>query len=92
MAYIKEHFGEKNIEKLRCEHIQSFLLSKVSDGLSLSSVRQYCSALEKLETVLNMYSERFGRGRVYDFSPGIKQARVAAKEAGLSLFDGSRAY
>ncbi len=90
LTHTKEFYGTKDIERLNGEHVASFLSSKIDDGVARATFAQYVAALEKLETSLNMYSDKFNRGRTYDFSPAL--AKASAEACDLEKFDGSRAY
>jgi len=91
LSYARENFQIRDIEKLTPAVIQSFLQSKIDQNISHATFLQYAAALEKLETALNMYSEKFDRHNKYDFSEAIQSARTVAHEK-LTRFSGSRAY
>jgi len=92
LVYAREKFRIRSIEKLTPEAIQSFLESKVTENVSHATFMQYAAALEKLETALNMYAEKFhGKSNKYDFSSAISSARQEAHTT-LARFTGSRAY
>ena len=58
--YAKETFGVKDIKNLQKEHIQSFLQSKISEGVSKSTFNLNKSALEKFETALEKkFSQKY---------------------------------
>lgn len=54
----KENYGVKDIEKLTTEAVQGFLQDKIQAGLSVSTIKQYVSALNKLEKAINMHCEK----------------------------------
>ncbi len=91
LQHAKEKFHVKDIEKLTSEHIASYLKTKVDQGVAHATFMQYAAAAEKLETALNMYSERFTRGKTYDFSSAIKPLRQSASKT-LQHFSGHREY
>jgi len=91
LQHTKEKFGIKDIEKLTGEHVAAYLQSKISENISHATFMQYASAAEKLETALNMYSEKFTRGKTYEFSNAIKPIRQLAHKT-LQHFSGHREY
>ncbi len=89
MSYTREQFGVKDIEKLQSEHIQSFLESKIADGIKYSTFQNYAAALEKLEVALNKYAESHNTGREYYFD--LSSVRQQASEV-LERSQATRAY
>ena len=89
MNYTREQFGFKDIEKLSSEHIQSFLESKIADGIKYSTFQNYAAALEKLEVALNQYAQSHNTGNQYLFD--IKDVRQQASEV-LERSQVTRAY
>ncbi len=90
MEYAKSNFAIRDIEKLTGEAVSSYLQSKIDQNVKHATFMLYASALEKLETALNMYSQKFDRGNVYNFTEVTKEVRQNAR--GLEKFTGSRAY
>ncbi len=89
-AHAKDNFGLRDIEDITAEHVCSFLKEKVESGVSRATFAQYAAGLEKMETALNLFSKRYGRGREYGFSVAIERVRPSA--TALRKFSGSRAY
>jgi len=89
LEYAKAEYGVKDIEKLTGREVAGYIDSKVSDGVSHSTLAQYSAALEKLETALNRYAEQNGTGREYSFHESIQNVKSGAN---LERFSGSRAY
>ncbi len=89
MGYTREQFGVKDIEKLQSEHIQSFLESKIAEGVRYSTFQKYAAALEKLEVALNQYAQSHNTGNQYSFD--IKDVRQQASEV-LERSQVTRAY
>jgi len=87
---VRAQFGEKDMEKLTSEHIQSFLQSKIEAGVAHATYQQYAAAAQKLESALNGFAAHKGTGRTYDFQAAISAAGLSAK--GLQRFEGARAY
>ena len=90
LEHARQHYGVKDIEKLRSEHVSSFLRAKIQDGLSKSSLKQYCAAIEKLEVALNRYASEKHTGQQYDFSRPLSEARAEIRN--LPSPDHHRAY
>ncbi len=67
MSYLKENHGVKDIEKIHNDHVNSFLRYKIDSGCSRATMQLYCSAIEKLELALNLYSKQNSRGIIYHF-------------------------
>lgn len=90
LRFAKEVCRETDIEKLTGDHVGKFLHAVAWREVALSTYKQYVSALYKLEQALNLYSQKFSRGNIYDFKSEIE----GAKECGKTLygFSGSRAY
>lgn len=91
LDYAKAETGCKQILQLTKEHIQSYLQSKIDQQVSLATFRQYSAALGKLETVLNLVSEKYELGQQYEFRNTIREISADATEE-LQKFEGSRAY
>lgn len=89
--FSKEEYGVKDLEKLKADHVHSFLNYKTELGVSYSHWSGYAAALGKLENALNQYSEKYGRGNSYDFRAAIKELRPEAR-AELPRFTGTRNY
>jgi len=89
LSYTKEEFGIKDIEKLTSEHIQSYLETKIADGVKYSTFQKYASAIEKLEVALNRYAETHNTGRTYSFD--LSSVRKQAREV-LERTQTTRAY
>ena len=89
MNYVKQEFHVKDIEKLSSEHIQSFLESKIAEGVRYSTFQKYAAALEKLEVALNQYAQSHSTGNQYSFD--IKDVRQQASEV-LERSQVTRAY
>jgi integrase len=89
--YIKSEFKIKDFEIINGNHIQSFLESKIVDGIAHSTFMQYAAACEKLESALNGYAGYKDSGKNYNFSEYISNTRSDAHNI-LERFDGSRAY
>ena len=89
MNYTKEQFNTKDIEKLESKHIQSYLESKIADGVKYSTFQKYAAALEKLEVALNKYAESHNTGREYHFD--LSSVREQAREV-LERTQETRAY
>lgn len=88
--FAKTEYNIKDVEKLTSEAVQSYLESRVEQGVAHSTYQKEAAALAKLEQTLNRYSEAHDRGNSYDFRGAISEAKTEAHT--LSKFDGSRAY
>jgi integrase len=85
----KENFNIKDIEKLTSEHIQSYLESKIADGVKYSTFQKYVAAIEKLEVALNTYAQQKNTSNTYSFD--IKDIKAQAQEV-LERSHVTRAY
>ena len=90
LDHAKADFGIKDVEKLTPEAVQSYLESRVEQGVAHSTYQVDAAAVGKLEVALNRYSDAHDRGNTYDFRSAISEAKTEAHT--LSKFDGSRAY
>ncbi len=90
-AYARENYGIRDLEKIEVSHIKGFLQSKLDAGCANATLRQYCSAHEKLEQALNHYNQEKGTGRTYDFSKELREIRRIANQS-APRFEGTRAY
>ncbi len=91
LQYSRENFGIRDAEKLTPESVSAYLQSKIDAGVKHATFMQYAAAAEKLETALNMYSQKYTRGKEYHFSNAIKPVRSIAHEK-LERFTDNRAY
>ncbi len=89
MSYAKKEFNVQDIEKISSEHIQSYLESKIADGIKYSTFQKYAAALEKLEVALNKYAQDRQTNNKYNFD--IKAVRKQASEV-LEKTQVTRAY
>ncbi len=78
--YAKENFGLRDLTKIEAQHVQSYLESKVQDGIKYSTLQSYASALEKLETALNKYAKNHNLNKTYSFSEAIQSVRDSASK------------
>ena len=91
LDYAKDVFGQKNLERMDGLIVRSFLETKVVQNVSHATFMQYAAALEKMEVALNMFSEKYKRDNIYNFSEQINEVRETAHRM-LEKFDWSRAY
>lgn len=89
--YVRSVCGEKNMEKITGEHVQSYLESRTIAGVAHATFLKEAAACEKLEVALNGFAEKQQTGNNYAFSDYVSQARVNAHEM-LQRFNGCRAY
>ncbi len=89
--FAREEFGVRNMEELTGEHIRAYLESKIEADVAYSTFQGNAAALDKLETALNMYSDKYDRGNEYDFKSAVSDTRATAS-AELARFEGNRAY
>jgi integrase len=89
--FAKSELRLKDMEKTGSEHVGAFLFQKIEDGIARSTYQKISAAMEKFEMALNRYSQKFGKGNLYDFD---KTIRAASKEAQAELEKGGtpRAY
>ncbi|ADH86847.1 site-specific integrase [Desulfurivibrio alkaliphilus] len=90
LSHSKEHHGVKDITKLTGEHVQSFLSSRIADGVSRQTYGQAAAALGKLESALNSYATSKGLERSYDFRTEIRTLRHEARD--LRTMEAGRAF
>jgi len=70
--------GIKDIEKATSRQVDKFLMAKIEQGVTHKTYEGFCSALRKFEYALNLYAEKEGTGKPYDFEAGIERTREAA--------------
>lgn len=88
--HAKAEYGLKDITRIEPHMVQSFLLDKIDNQAARATLNTYSSAVHKLESALNKYSELKGLDRQYSF--GLKEvAKYAAQALGDKNTD-SRAY
>ncbi|GFO68592.1 hypothetical protein GMLC_21710 [Geomonas limicola] len=87
--HAKAETGLKDMTKLEASHVQSYLESKIEQGVSYATFQQYASAATKLEVALNRFAEQHGLERSYNWE--LRDVRAEAQQE-LSRFEGSRAY
>lgn len=91
MTWAKEELGLKDIEKTTGAEISAYLEHRIEEGVAHATFARDCAALGKLETALNMYSEKFDRGNEYSFRGEIREAAKEGHNA-LEKADPHRAY
>lgn len=89
-THVRSEFGQKDMEKLTGEHMQSFLQSKIEAGVAHATYQRYSAACQKLESALNKFADQKGTGQTYDFQSAISSANKIGGT--LQRFEGSRAY
>lgn len=89
--FAKAEFKLKDIEKTSAEHVQSYLESRISDGVALATIAKEAAALGKLENALNLYSAKYEKGNQYNFRDGIREIIKQARQE-LPKADPHRAY
>ncbi len=89
--FAKAEFRLKDIEKTSAEHVQSYLESRISDGVALATIAKEAAALGKLENALNLYSAKYEKGNQYNFRDGIREIIKQARQE-LPKADPHRAY
>lgn len=90
LKHARDYHGIRDIEKLKGEHVASFLLSKVEAGVSYATYQQYAAATQKLGVALQCYTKDAAPGR-FDFSSAVAEISILAKSS-LERFSGVRAY
>lgn len=90
LEYAKTEYGVNNLEKLTGQHVNSYLESKVDQGVARATFDQYAAALSKLEVALNRYAEQKETGNQYQFDMKTVRALGAQELGGRS--EQSRAY
>ncbi len=66
-TWAKENAGLKDLTKTTAEQVKSYLSSRIADQVAHKTFQSEKSALNKLETALNKYSQTHGLNKVYDF-------------------------
>ncbi|MFA5180591.1 MAG: hypothetical protein WC405_04675 [Syntrophales bacterium] len=82
--FAKLEMGLKDIEKTDAGHIKNFLESRVDLGIAYSTYQKEAAALGKLESTLNMYSQKYDRGNIYEFRTVIRESGVEARNELIS--------
>ena len=65
--WAKENAGLKDLTKTTAEAVKSYLQSRIDENIAHKTFQLEKSALNKLETALNRYSEHHNLNRNYDF-------------------------
>jgi hypothetical protein len=89
--YCRDEMNLKNMELLSGDHVWEYLLDKIEEGVSYSTWQGNAAALSKLESALNLFSQKFVKGLVYSFRPAIDKLRPEAQSE-LPRFEGTRQY
>jgi len=84
----------REMEQIDQRIVTGYLSEKIQKGVSHNTFNQYTAAVEKLETALNLYSQRYhaddGRGRTYQFD--LSAVREQARDLSRPGPDFSRSY
>ena len=83
-TFAKENFGIKDITRIEAQYIQSYLESKIEQGVKYSTFQKYAAACEKLEMALSRFANQ-----KYDFN--LTEVRELAQNV-LVRTDAHRAY
>lgn len=75
----KAEYGKADADKLTAQDVERYLAEKIEMGLSRAYVQKLCSALEKMETSLNMLADREGRPGGHDWQQTLQDARDRAQ-------------
>ena len=87
LQYAKENGFTKDIEKLTPEAVQSFLQSKLEQGISYNTLKTYAAAITKLETALEKHN-----GNTYDLSKAAQEVLSQARANGMQPPEQHRAF
>lgn len=77
--YAKAEMHLKDIEKTSATHIQTYLESRISEGVALATIVKEAAALAKLENALNQYAEKHEKGNKYNFREAIRETIKEAR-------------
>ena len=66
-SWAKENAGLKDLTKTTAETVKSYLQSRIDENIAHKTFQLEKSALNKLETALNRYSESHNLNKTYDF-------------------------
>ena len=91
VQHAKDNFKLHDLPKLKNEHVQKFLESKINQKIAYATFQQYAAAVEKLEVALKLYAKKYNRPFEYNFSEIIKEARKTAQKE-LNRKQTRRAY
>lgn len=80
-THAKDNYGIKDIRDLNAKHINSFLKSHYVN--EKKTLNLYISALNKLETSLQLYSKKEHSHRNYNFQNVLTDARVVSQKKSL---------
>ena len=78
--FAKENAGLKDLTKTTAEIIKSYLQNRVDENIAHKTFQLEKSALNKLETALNRYSESHNLNKTYDFKLNETFNRHAQKD------------
>lgn len=88
--YAKENAKISDMELLKGEYVESYLISMIDNGCDYTLFNQQVAAAEKLELALNDFAENKKSGAKYHFQENIQNAKTAHIE--FNRFNGYRAY
>jgi hypothetical protein len=81
LEHAKTEYGVKDIERLNSQHVQSYLGTKIDQGIARATFDQYAAACCKLEQALNRFAEQNQTNNQYKFE--LKDVRtLGVKELG----------
>ena len=89
--YARETMRLKDIEELAGTHVEKYLWSRIEEGIDRDTFAKECSAIEKLEVILNLYADNMGTEKTYDFQKEVTFMRALANEI-MDSHVRSRAY
>lgn len=85
--FLRDEFGLKDFEKIKDNHIESYILSKINTDKSKQYLEKISAAIGKLETALEYFSENVkNENKKYDFS--IRQTILNNIRAYCLVYDG----
>jgi len=90
--FAKENCGLKDIEKLSQIEVKAYLECRIEKGVSHATFQKECAAVSKLENALQMYADKRGTERHYDFRTTIREVSRSDGAKSLVRADPHRAY
>ena len=87
LQYAKDNGFTKDIEKLTCDAVKSFLDNKLEQGISYNTLKTYMAAIGKLEVALQAHN-----GSTYDLSQAAAEVLQQAREGDMGPKEQHRAF
>lgn len=90
--YAREYFGIKDLQALNNTVIESYIDSKIEDGLMRDSISNYISILAKMQVGLSKMEQKIDKHKELFTQKNLKEARVIVDKRAIKSAHVNRAY